>query len=211
MSDTPRISRREAIRWVAAVAGSTALIGPRAFAEGAAKPYGRDPLVNQAYKPGDFWPLTFTTEQRRAVTALCDLIIPADDHSPAASAVAVPDFIDEWISAPYKEQQAERTVVIDGLKWLDEESRRRFGKAFADLSVEEQSRIADDICSPARARQEFAEAARFFAVMRSLTASGFYTTPVGWKDIGFVGNVALTAFPDPPADVLEKLGLKKDW
>jgi hypothetical protein len=211
MSDTPRISRREAIKWVAAVAGSTALIGPRAFAESAAKPYGRDPFLNQAYNPGDFWPLTFTPEQRRAVTALCDLIIPADDHSPAASAVAVPDFIDEWISAPYKAQQANRNVVIDGLKWLDEESKRRFGKAFADLSAEEQSRIADDICSPARAKPEFAEAARFFAMMRSLTASGFYTTPVGWKDIGFVGNVALTAFPDPPADVLEKLGLKRDW
>jgi hypothetical protein len=47
--------------------------------------------------------------------------------------------------------------------------------------------------------------------MRSLTATGFYTTPVGWRDIGFVGNVALTAFPDPPPEVLERLGLKKNW
>jgi hypothetical protein len=207
----PRISRREAIRWVIAASGSAALLGPRAFAEGAAKPYGRDALLNETYKPGDFWPLTFTPSQRRTVTALCDLIIPADDHSPAASAVAVPDFIDEWISAPYKEQQAHRAIIIDGLKWLDQESARRFGRNFAELSLNEQSQIADDICHAPKAKPEYSQAAEFFAVMRSLTATGFYTTPVGWRDIGFVGNVALPAFPDPPPEVLERLGLKKNW
>ena len=210
-TSTPRISRREAIRWVIAASGSAALLGPRAFAAAPAVPYGRDPLLNQTYKPGDFWPLTFTPDQRKKVTALCDLIIPEDSHSPAASALAVPDFVDEWISAPYKEQEAHRKIVIDGLKWIDEESNRRYSKNFADLSLTEQSAIADDICHVPVAKPEFSQAAEFFAVMRSLTATGFYSTPVGWRDIGFIGNVALTAFPDPPPELLEKLGLTKTW
>ena len=37
--------------------------------------------------------------------------------------------------------------------------------------------------------------------------TGFYTTPAGMKDIGFIGNVALAKFPDPPKEALAKLGL----
>jgi hypothetical protein len=213
MSDTPlpRISRREAIRWVIAAGGSAALLGPAALAAGSAKPYGSDPLLNTSYAPGTLWPLTFTPAQRLTVTALCDLIIPADDHSPAASALGVPDFIDEWISAPYADQRNDRKTIIDGLKWLDQEAGRRHGRNFAALAQEEQIQVADDICWVPGAKAEFSKPAEFFALMRSLTASGFYTTPVGWKDIGYTGNVALTTFPDPPAEVLEKLGLTKDW
>ena len=36
---------------------------------------------------------------------------------------------------------------------------------------------------------------------------GFYTTPVGMKDIGYVGNVPLAKFDGPPADLVAKLGL----
>jgi hypothetical protein len=206
-SEPLRISRREALRWVLAAGGSTALIGPHAWAASGAQPYGRDAALNRAYAAGDLWPLTLTAPQRRAVVALCDLIIPADEISPAASAVGVPDFIDEWISAPYADQQFHRQIVLDGLRWLDGESRRRFGDDFATLDTVRQSSIADDICRQDRAQPEFRAGAQFFEVMRSLVSTGFYTTTTGWKDVGFVGNVALTAFPDPPAAVLKKLGL----
>ena len=67
--------------------------------------------------------------------------------------------------------------------------------------------IADDICSPARARPEFATAAKFFSKFRDLTAGGFYTTPVGMKDIGYTGNVPLDKFDGPPLEALRKAGL----
>ena len=44
-------------------------------------------------------------------------------------------------------------------------------------------------------------------IFHNLTAGGFYTTPEGWKDIGYVGNVALAEFPGPPPEVLKHLGL----
>lgn len=209
--NSSRLSRREAIQWVIAAGAAVSMPLPSAFAQNAApvtaKPYGQDPVLNRTYKPGDLWPLTLSASQRRTVIALCDLILPADDRSPAASAVGVPDFIDEWISAPYPLQAKDREIVLGGLKWIDSESNRRFQKSFADLSAEQQTQIADDIAWVKKAKPEFADGAKFFATMRNLTMSGFYTTPAGSKDIGFVGNVALTKFPDPPKAALEKLGL----
>ena len=58
-----------------------------------------------------------------------------------------------------------------------------------------------------RPRPKFATAAKFFAKFRDLTAGGFYTTPVGMKDIGYVGNVPLERFDGPPLELLKKAGL----
>jgi len=47
----------------------------------------------------------------------------------------------------------------------------------------------------------------FFERYRALTAGGFYTTPVGVKDLKYVGNVAMATFEGPTQDVLKRLGL----
>jgi hypothetical protein len=177
----------------------------RAIAAGQ-KGYGTDPNLVAEWKPGGPWPLTLTEQGRLTTRALADLIIPADDRSPAASAVGVVEFIDEWISAPYPAQQADRDIVLPGLAWIESESRKRFGKAFAQITEAQRSAIADDICV-VNPKPEFATAARFFAKFRDLTAGGFYTTPVGMKDIGYVGNVPLATFDGPPIEALKKAGL----
>jgi hypothetical protein len=119
----------------------------------------------------------------------------------------VPDFIDEWVSAPYPAQQADRKEILEGLGWLDRESGARFGKVFADLNDEQRGRICDDICFVPRAKRKYKAAAHFFARFRNLTAGGFYTTPQGWKDIQYIGNVALAKFDGPPPEVLKYLNL----
>ncbi len=169
--------------------------------------YGTDPDLVKEWKPGGPWPLTLSASARALVAALCDLIIPADDVSPAASSVGVVDFIDEWISAPYPEQRADRQIVLPGLVWIDAEADKRFGKQFAELNDAQRSAIADDICQPAHAAPQFQTAANFFATFRDLTAGGFYTTPVGMKDIGYTGNVPLERFDGPPLEALKKAGL----
>jgi hypothetical protein len=160
----------------------------------AAAGYGSDPNLLDAYKPGDLWPLTFTPEQRRAVAALCDLVIPADEKSPSASQLQVPDFIDEWASAPYPRQRQDCQQILEGLAWLDTESKKRFRALFADVTEVQQRQICDDIAYEPKAKRTFRPAARFFARFRDLTASAFYTTPEGMKDIQYVGNVSLNHF-----------------
>lgn len=173
----------------------------------AAEGYGRDADLTRVYKPGDVWPLTFTDEQRRTVAVLCDAIIPADERSPSAASVGVPDFIDEWISAPYPWQKRDRQPILDGIAWLDTEAQLRFGRNFVDLERQQLTSILDDICHPPEAPPELAHRASFFSRFRDLTAGGFYTTPEGMKDLRYIGNVPLAEFTGPPPEVLAKLGL----
>ena len=209
MNEPHRLDRREAIKWMLAATATVSLLNFRSFGASApaATGYGTDPDLLKDYQPGDLWPLTFTREQRRAVAALCDVIIPADDRSPGASSLGVPDFIDEWISAPYPDQQNDREEILKGLAWLDRESEKRFGKVFADLDDDQKHKICDDICFAPKAGPGFKTAARFFAKFRNLTAGGFYTTPQGWKDVQYLGNVALAKFDGPPPEVLKYLNL----
>ena len=188
-------------------AGGAAATGSAATDAAAAVGYGTDPNLTRVYHPGELWPLTLSEAQRRTAAALCDLILPADDRSPSASRVGVVDFLDEWISAPYPRQRADRPIVLDGLAWLDQEAGRRFGKPFAVLTDPQQRALADDICYEKTAAPAFAAAATFFARYRDLTAGGFYSTPEGRRDIGYIGNVPQATFAGPPPEVLRKVGL----
>lgn len=153
------------------------------------------------------WEMKLTAAELATLTALCDMIIPADDKSPSASQVGVPAYINEYVSAPADWYQKALVQVRGGLLWLDVESTKRFGKAFHEVTDAQRIAIGDDICHAPRAKPEFRQAAKFFDRVRDLTAEGFYTTDEGMKDIGYVGNVALPSFDGPPPEVLKHLGL----
>jgi hypothetical protein len=207
-----RVSRRVAIQWVMAAVAvsslpSSGIAKPAARAKTFGKGYGGDPDLMRVYKPGFLWPLTFTPAQQAVATALADVILPADEFGPAASTLAVPAMVDEWISAPYPQQQGDKPVILDGVIWMEAESNKRFGKGFVNLNEAQKHAICDDICFSGSAKPEFRKAAEFFNRFRSLCASAYYATPEGWKAIGYVGNVPLPSFDGPPPEVLEKLGI----
>ena len=212
-AELPRPDRRTVIKWMLTAAGVAALRPRPAFAAGesaapsSGKGYGADPDLMKIYQPGELWPLTLTDAQRRTAAALCAVIIPAEGGTPSAADLRVHDFIDEWISAPYHGPAGDRQRILDGLAWIDAEAQKRFGRPFADLKETEQAAICDEICHEPKAKPEFKKAAAFFKRYRDLTAGGFYTTPEGMKDIGYVGNVPRLTFDGPPREVLVKLGL----
>jgi hypothetical protein len=213
------MDRRTTIKWVLAVSAAwpaVQRVQGQATAAAAAvarqgettvEGYGTDPDLVTPHKRGEYWPLTLSAAQRRLAAALSDLIIPADDRSPSASAVGVVDFLDEWVSAPYPRSKHDRLIVLEGFRWLDEQAQRRAGKAFADLDHAGQSAICDDIASLARASSERRPAALFFALYRDLTAGAFYSSPVGRTDLGYIGNVPLASFDGAPPELLKKLNL----
>jgi hypothetical protein len=210
------MDRRTTLKWMLAasaawpawraVAGQAAP-GAALLRPPAAPGYGPDPDLVTPHKRGEFWPLTLSAAQRQLAAVLSDLIIPADEHSPSASAVGVVDFIDEWVSAPYPTQQRDRPIVLDGFAWLDAEGARREGKGFAQLDAATQGAICDSVCDTARATPERRAAASFFALYRDLTAAAFYSSPAGRKDLGYIGNVPLTSFDGAPPELLKKLNL----
>ena len=199
------LSRREAVQRMLVAAAALQVLGMESYGvQGLPKTIGTDPKLHEKIIP---WDRLLTEAEMKIVTVLGDAIIPADDQSPAASAVGVPDFINEWVSAPYPTQVEDREQLRVGFVWLDQESQKRFGKNFADLAEPQITAICDDICSPGQAKPEFKKAASFFAKMRNLVAGGFYSTPEGMKDIGYVGNIPMVEFPGPPPEVLKHLGL----
>lgn len=210
------MDRRQALRWIGAAAAAAAIF-PHATAQDklqrpAAAPGGKrigwDPVLNKSYAPGELWPLTLTPKQRKAAASLTDLILPPDnpgDKQP--SQLGVQDFIDEWISSPYDETAKDRPIISEGLDWIDAEAQRRFQKDFADLAEPQKCAIADDICGKTVVKKEFKSAQNFFNRFRYLAASGYYTTPQGWKDVGYVGNVPMVDFPGPTPEALKHLGL----
>jgi hypothetical protein len=196
-----RLPRRRVLQWFAAVAAAEGMALPSALAQ-ATKPgatgYGQDPVMAKSYERGEVWPLTFTKVERAAALALADIVFPKDDLGPAASEVRVADFIDEWVSAPYPRQQGDRKAIIPGLKGLDEECRKHFQKNFAEAS-EEQKKAACD---------EMAKGNHFFNVFTALAAGAYYSDPRCWQALGYAGNVPIGgAFPGPPKEVLDQLGL----
>jgi len=215
---TNRIDRRAALKWMGAVVAAAAvtdkLLGapkePGAKAiEGAGKLIGTDPVLNKTYAAGELWPLTLTPAQRVAAIALIDLILPPDNPATdkLASQLGVQDFIDEWISAPYENCAADKPVIVSGLDWIDAEAGRRFQKKFTELDEAQKCRIADDICGKTPVKKEFKAQQQFFGRFRSLAAGGYYTTPQGMKDVGYVGNVPSVDFAGPTPEALKHLGL----
>lgn len=152
------------------------------------------------------WDLVLTTEELEMAAVLADVIVPADDRSPAASAVGVPAYVNEFLSAPGHEELL--TLVRGGFAWLNRAARERFGAAaFAALPEERKRQICDEIRHEPAAPSHLKTQARFFDLFRDMVSTGFWTTDEGMRDLGYVGNVPLPAFDGPPQEVLDRLGL----
>ncbi|MDA8528385.1 gluconate 2-dehydrogenase subunit 3 family protein [Opitutaceae bacterium] len=205
-----RISRREVIKWFT-TAAAAAQLGPNSIwgAEDGALPpgYGSDPKVAAIYERGDVWPLTLDDSQRRLVTFLADLILPKDEYGPAASALRVPDFIDEWVSAPYPKQRATRKRILPGLEFMDKLSEKKFGRKFTELSPAQGTAILDATMGQSGGDDLAQNAASFLHDFTSLCMGAYYGTPAGWKAIGYVGNMPLPSFDGPPQHVLDRVGV----
>ena len=145
----------------------------------------------------------FTAAEMATITVLADIIIPKDEKSGSASDAKVPDFI-EFIVKDMPEHQ---TPMRGGLRWLDMQCLNRFGKTFTDSSKTQQIEVIDLIAYPKKAKPEMAQGVSFFNRMRDLTASGFFTTEMGVKDVGYAGN-APNKWTGVPADILKHYGME---
>lgn len=144
----------------------------------------------------------FTPAEMATITVLGDIIIPKDEISGSASDAKVPDFIEFIV----KEMPEHQIPMRGGLRWLDLQCLNRYGKPFSDCPTQQQMQIVDEIAWPKKAKPDMAQGVAFFSLMRNLTASGFYTSQIGVKDIGYMGNVP-NQWNGVPDDVLKQYGL----
>jgi hypothetical protein len=161
----------------------------------------RQPIEEELYK--EITSKTFFTDHEMAtITILGDIIIPKDDVSGSASDAKVPEFIEFIV----KDMPHHQTPMRGGLRWLDMQCLTRYEKAFKDCSQQQQMEIVNDIAWPQKAKPEMAAGVSFFNLMRNLTATGFYTSEIGVKDVGYMGNRP-NQWNGVPDDVLKQYGL----
>lgn len=144
----------------------------------------------------------FTAEELATITLLTDIIIPRDEISGSASDAKVTEFIGFIVN----DKPEFQTPMRGGLRWLDLQCINRFGKQFKELDEKQQLEMVDDIAYPAKAKRELMPGVAFFTLMRNLTMSGFYTTEIGVKDIGYLGNRP-NQWNGVPEDVLKQYNM----
>lgn len=143
----------------------------------------RQPIEQEIYK--ELTSKTFFTEHEMAtITVLGDIIIPKDGVSGSASDAKVPAFIEFIV----KDMPSHQIPMRGGLRWLDMQCLKRYEKAFKDCSQQQQMEMVDEIAWPKKAKPEMAAGVSFFNLIRDLTATGFYTSEMGVKDLGYMGN-----------------------
>lgn len=147
----------------------------------------------------------FDPHEMATITLLADIIIPRDDVSGSASDAKVPDFIEFMV----KDRPQHQIPMRGGLKWLDAQCTKRYNKFFADCSPSEQIEMVDEIAFPEKAKPGMEPGVAFFNLMRDLTATGFFTSEIGIKDLGYAGNRP-NQWDGVPQEVLDQYGLKYD-
>jgi hypothetical protein len=145
----------------------------------------------------------FDEHEMATIAILADIIIPKDEKSGSATDAKVPDFIEFIV----KDMPKHQVPMRGGLKWLDIQSYNRFQHPFSSASSAQQLSLIDEIAYPKKAKPNMAQGVAFFNLMRDLTASGFFTSEIGVKDIGYVGNQP-NKWEGVPADVLKQYGVE---
>jgi gluconate 2-dehydrogenase gamma chain len=186
------VSRRTMLKSLStvAVAGSVLRAIPLEAAE-----YAHS-LIEADVKAGGYMPKFFQPHQYKTLRALCETILPADADSGGAIEAGAPEFIDLLTS----ENPDYQLQFGGGLMWLDSTCEDRYGKAYLDCAPHQQKEILDLIAYRKNVASDegLSHGVRFFSLLRNFTSDGFFTSKIGIKYLGYVGNTFLTDFPGCP-------------
>jgi hypothetical protein len=195
------VSRRGALKILGSVPVAAALGGPQTAFAAAVLP-GID-----AQAPAT--PKFFTAHEWATVRMLVDYIIPRDERSGSATDAKVPEYMDFLLAE--KDANVNNQIAIrGGLGWLDTECHKRFEKTFIASTDAQRREVLDDIAYPQKAKPEMSHGVTFFNRFRDMTASGFFSSAMGWKDLRYIGNVANPGYDGCPQPALDKLGVSYD-
>jgi len=144
--------------------------------------------------PADYRLQFFSPEEDRLLDDICEMILPADEHSPGAHAAMVHRYIDLVVANSDRESQS---VWRTRIRAVEDMAVARFGKVFTRLSGSEKADLVRVLA--ARAAQAATAAELFFLDARRMTLVGYYTSKIGLIDeLGYRGNAVLAAFPGCP-------------
>ncbi|MGC2656487.1 MAG: gluconate 2-dehydrogenase subunit 3 family protein [Bryobacteraceae bacterium] len=171
-----------------------------------AYPFQSDELYGQTVQPAHQHamaapaesadPKFFNVADFALVSRIADLIIP-DTETPGAIKAGVPSYIDAVVAR----NAGQQALAADGLRWIDAEAERVAGRKFLQLDEEKQLSILEELCEAAEETPNQAPGTsagrnvQFFAMMKGLTADGYYTSRIGLiQELGYKGNTVMSSF-----------------
>lgn len=179
------VTRREALRLAAAAAAAPLVPAGSAAASASS-------ATSAAPAAGRF----LTAPEMALLDELCELIVPADEHSGGARAAGVAAYVDVRLAEydpgipELRETQARWRA---GLAALDALARESTGKAFLAASPDERVAVLERAAAHEENPQTDVE--RFFAELKRWTTHGYYTSRIGLQDeLEYKGNTLLAEF-----------------
>ena len=190
---TKNLSRRDLLRslTIGVTAGSVLSVIPVEAAE-----HAHRLISKEKTEAGTYRPKYFSTDQYRTLKLLCETIFPADADSGGAIEAGAPEFIDLLTS----ENEDYQLTLSGGIMWLDNTCMDRYSATFRHSTAEQQKEILDLIAYKkiADTHPEMSQGIEFFSLLRNLTADGFFTSEIGIKYLGYVGNTHVKEFAGCP-------------
>jgi hypothetical protein len=203
--ESPEVTRRAVLK-VLAMVPAAGMLGGAAALHLEPRTSNLEPFSTNLEPSQQFVPKFFTAHEYQTVRTLVDYIIPRDQKSGSATDAKVPEFMD-FLLADKDASQTNKTAMRGGLAWLDKECRDRFKKDFVTCADAERRQVLDDIAWPRKARPEMSHGVAFFTRFRDMTAAGFFSSSMGWRDLQYQGNVSVAEWKGCPPEALKKLGV----
>ncbi len=155
---------------------------------------------------GAYSPKTFSAHEYRTLERLTDVIIPVEKGAPGAVAAGAA----AWIDMISSENEDLQRIYKDGFAWLDGAMKQRGAANFVGATPEQQTALLDLIAYRRNESEELSPGIEFFTWVRRMTVDAFYTSAIGIKDIGYMGNSPMASYPEPKeaiAYALKRSGL----
>ena len=211
------LSRREALRRIAAAVFAAGVAGEMSPAD-AQHVHAAAATMKGAL--GGYQRAALTEHEWKTVTRMAELIVPADAGGGSAVDAGAVEYIDLLCGGGEKLAY----IFHGGLSWTDAEMRQRHGADFVDCAEAQQKALFDDLAAvekdaaerdapsgtgpyarfqdyQAWERSNLGAGAAFFDWLRKLTVDAYYTSPIGIKDLGYVGNGASSSYEVPTASI----------
>jgi len=149
----------------------------------------------------------FNEHEMQTIAVLSTVILPPKEPHGGPIEAEVPELV-EFMAKDTPEIQ---NTLLGGLMWMDHKSNTEFGVEFKTATLEQQKQICDEICwhDIEIPLDDQPLEIQFFALMRNLTLTGYYTSKVGIADLGYKGNQP-NVWDGVPQDVLDQHGVAYD-
>lgn len=146
----------------------------------------------------------FEDNELETIKTLGNLILPPNEIGTIEQAGVV-DFI-EFMAKDVPEFQIK---IRGGLMWLNGQCNSKYNLAFTKCAEDQQKAILDTIAYPDPKADEQTQGVQFFNLMRNLVMTGYFTSEVGIKELGYKGNTP-NDWDGVPQDVLDDHNMSYD-